>query len=84
MKRKIKEFKSRIRIKGKIVAKSLTKKGNLKITVKKEEEEIGSNHFMIFPYLKSFYATTPSNTITATVLKIIVIISAMPTYNNVE
>ncbi len=38
--RKIKEFKSRIRIKGKIVAKSLTKNGNLKLTVKKEENEI--------------------------------------------
>ncbi len=38
--RKIEEFKSRIRIKGKIVAKSLTKNGNLKLTVKKDENEI--------------------------------------------
>ena len=38
--RKIKEFKSRIRIKGKVANKSLTKNGNIKLIVKKEEIEI--------------------------------------------
>jgi len=38
--RKVKEFKSRIRIKGNIVAKSLTKKGNIKLTVKRNDTEI--------------------------------------------
>ncbi len=38
--RKVKEFKSRIRIKGKIVAKSLTKNQNFKITVKRDDAEI--------------------------------------------
>lgn len=38
--RTIKEIKSRIRIKGKIVAKSLTKNGNIKLTLKKDENEI--------------------------------------------
>ena len=50
--RKIKEFKSRIRIKGKIVAKSLTKNGNLKLTVKKEENEIS---FIILKSHKNTY-----------------------------
>lgn len=50
--RKIKEFKSRIRIKGKIVAKSLTKKGNLKLTVKKDENEIS---FIILKNHKEIY-----------------------------
>lgn len=38
--RTIKEIKSRIRIKGKIAAKSLTKKGNIKLKVKRDENEI--------------------------------------------
>lgn len=38
--RKIKEFNNRIRIKGKIAAKSLTKAGNMKLTVKREDNEI--------------------------------------------
>ena len=50
--RKIKEFKNRIRIKGRIAAKSLTKKGNIKISVKKEENEIS---FIILKSHKSTY-----------------------------
>ena len=38
--RKIKEYKSRIRIKGTISAKGVTKNGNIRLTVKKEDYEI--------------------------------------------
>src|SRR3989338_3586880 len=38
--RKIKEYKSRIRIKGTISAKGITKNGNIRLTVKKENYEI--------------------------------------------
>ncbi|PIN78226.1 hypothetical protein COV16_06255 [Candidatus Woesearchaeota archaeon CG10_big_fil_rev_8_21_14_0_10_34_8] len=38
--RKIKEYKSRIRIKGTISAKGITKNGNIRLTVKKEDYEI--------------------------------------------
>jgi len=37
--KKIKEFKKRLRIKGKAVAKGETKKGNITLTIKKNEEE---------------------------------------------
>ena len=37
--RKIKEFKRRLRIRGKVTAKGKTKKGNLTLTVKKDEDE---------------------------------------------
>lgn len=50
--RTTKEFKSRIRIKGKIVAKSLTKNGNVKLTVKKDENEIS---FIILKNHKETY-----------------------------
>ncbi len=50
--RKIKEFKSRIRIKGKIVAKFLTKNENIKLTVKKDETEIS---FIILKSHKNTY-----------------------------
>ncbi|MBI5002963.1 hypothetical protein HZC31_06255 [Candidatus Woesearchaeota archaeon] len=38
--RKIKEYKSRIRLKGTISAKGVTKNGNIRLTVKKEDYEI--------------------------------------------
>ena len=37
--KKIKEFKKRLRVKGKVIAKGTTKKGNITIIVKKEEDE---------------------------------------------
>jgi hypothetical protein len=37
--KKIKEFKRRLRIKGKITAKGITKKGNITLKVEKEGEE---------------------------------------------
>ncbi len=37
--KKIKEFKKRLRIKGKVVAKGKTKKGNIALTIKKSEDE---------------------------------------------
>ena len=37
--KKIKEYKRRLRLKGKITAKGSTKKGNLTLNVKKEENE---------------------------------------------
>ncbi len=50
--RKIKEFKSRIRIKGTISAKGITKNGNIRLTVKKGDDEIKfiilKNHKEIF------------------------------------
>ena len=36
--RKIKEYKRRLRIKGKIAAKGTTKKGNLTLTIEKDED----------------------------------------------
>jgi tRNA(Ile2) C34 agmatinyltransferase TiaS len=38
--RKIKEYKSRVRIKGIISNKGLTKSGNIRLTVKKDDYEI--------------------------------------------
>src|SRR3989344_5836343 len=37
--KKIKEFKNRLRIRGKVAAKGKTKKGNITLTVKKDEDE---------------------------------------------
>lgn len=37
--KKIKEFKKRLRIKGKLIAKSTTKKGNITLKIKKDENE---------------------------------------------
>src|SRR3989344_4212656 len=37
--KKIKEFKKRLRVKGKVVAKGMTKKGNITLTVKKGEDD---------------------------------------------
>jgi polyisoprenoid-binding protein YceI len=37
--KKINEYKRRLRVKGKITAKGITKKGNITITIKKEGEE---------------------------------------------
>ena len=37
--KKIKEYKKRLRVKGKIVAKGETKKGNITVTIKKDEDE---------------------------------------------
>src|SRR3989338_9871430 len=37
--KKVKEFKRRLRLKGKVMAKRTTKKGNITFTVIKEEEE---------------------------------------------
>lgn len=37
--KKIKEFKRRLRLRGKVTAKGTTKKGNLTITLKKDEQE---------------------------------------------
>ncbi|MBN1157532.1 hypothetical protein JXA85_07975 [Candidatus Woesearchaeota archaeon] len=36
---KIKEFKRRLRIKGRVIKKSLTKKGNFKLTVQKGDDK---------------------------------------------
>ncbi len=38
--RKIKEHKSRVRVKGKISNKGLTKSGNIRLTVKKDDYEV--------------------------------------------
>ena len=38
--KKIKEFKKRLRVKGKVTAKVTTKKGNITLTVKKDEDEL--------------------------------------------
>lgn len=40
MEKKIKEFKKRLRLKGKVVAKGTTKKGNITLTVKRDEDEL--------------------------------------------
>jgi len=37
--KKIKEFKKRLRIKGKVLAKGETKKGNITLTIRKGEDE---------------------------------------------
>ncbi|MBI5393473.1 hypothetical protein HZA96_06395 [Candidatus Woesearchaeota archaeon] len=37
--KKVKEFKKRLRIKGKVIGKSLTKKGNYKIAVERDEQQ---------------------------------------------
>ena len=37
--RKIKEYKKRLRIKGKVTAKGTTKKGNLTLTIEKDEDD---------------------------------------------
>lgn len=50
--RKIKEFKDRIRIKGRITVKSLTKNGNIRLTVKRDETEIS---FIILKNHKETY-----------------------------
>lgn len=36
--KKIKEFKKHLRVKGKVIAKGVTKKGNITLTVKKDED----------------------------------------------
>jgi len=37
--KKIKEFKKRLRLKGKVAAKGTTKKGNIALTIRKGEDE---------------------------------------------
>jgi len=37
--KKIKEFKSRLRVKGKIINKGVTKKGNISLTIKEDDNE---------------------------------------------
>ncbi len=37
--KKINEFRKRLRVKGKITAKGATKKGNITLTIKKDEDE---------------------------------------------
>lgn len=37
--KKIKEFKKRLRVKGKVAAKGTTKKGNITLTVRKSEDK---------------------------------------------
>lgn len=37
--KKVNEFKKRLRVKGKVVAKGLTKKGNITITVKEKDDD---------------------------------------------
>ena len=51
--RKIKEYKKRLRIKGKISAKGTTKKGNLTLTIEKDEDNF---KFTILKSHKERYA----------------------------
>ena len=37
--KKIKEFKKRLRLKGKVAAKGITKKGNISLKIKKDDNE---------------------------------------------
>jgi hypothetical protein len=37
--KKIKEYKNRVRIKGKLIKKAKTKKGSIKLIIRKEEDE---------------------------------------------
>ena len=39
--RKIKEYKRRLRIKGKVIAKTTTKKGNITLKIEKDGEDYG-------------------------------------------
>jgi tRNA(Ile2) C34 agmatinyltransferase TiaS len=51
--KKVREFKGRVRVKGKIVKKGLTKKGNIRLTVQKGE---GKYNFIIIKSHKDDYA----------------------------
>src|SRR3989344_78289 len=51
--RKIKEYKIRLRVKGKITAKGTTKKGNLTLTIEKDEDDF---KFTILKSHKEKYA----------------------------
>ncbi len=51
--KKVKEFKRRLRIKGKVVKKSLTKKGNVRLTVQKDDDK---HNFVVIKTHKENYA----------------------------
>lgn len=51
--KKLKEYKRRLRLKGRIVSKSMTKNKNIKLTVKKDEEKYS---FIVIKTHKERYA----------------------------
>lgn len=58
--KKLKEYKRRLRIKGRIVKKEFTKSGNIKITIKKDEDNYS---FIVIKTHKERYALAEKLTI---------------------
>ena len=50
--RKIKEYKRRLRVKGKVTAKGTTKKGNITLTIQKDEDDF---KFTVLKFHKERY-----------------------------